>query len=197
MSDTELHHVLGRPLRPPFPAHVCRAGFGMGCFWGAERQFWQLPGVFSTAVGYSAGHTPDPDYAAVCTGQTGHNETVLVVYDPQALDYLELLRTFWEGHDPTQGMRQGNDIGTQYRSAIYCTDLAQLDAARHSQAAYQQALDRAGLGKIGTEIAMLTTFYYAEAYHQQYLAKHPDGYCGLGGTGIALPPLQSGVRQPA
>ncbi|MDX1605223.1 MAG: peptide-methionine (S)-S-oxide reductase MsrA [Candidatus Competibacterales bacterium] len=181
------HYVSGHPLRPPFPEGLHRIVFGMGCFWGAERAFWTLPGVYSTAVGYSGGHTPNPTYEEVCSGQTGHTEAVLVVYDPERIDLESLLRTFWEGHDPTQGMRQGNDIGTQYRSAIYASDAEQLAAARTSLEAYQQALRRAGYGDITTEIREAPVFYYAEAYHQQYLARNPGGYCGLGGTGVGCP----------
>ena len=161
--------------------------FGMGCFWGAERKFWTLNGVYSTAVGYAAGHTPNPTYREVCTGMTGHNEVVLVVFDPHVISYDELLKTFWENHNPTQGMRQGNDIGTQYRSAIYTFSDAQRKAADESQAMYQKALAAKGLGAITTEIRPAPTFYYAEEYHQQYLAKNPDGYCGIGGTGVACP----------
>lgn len=181
------HAVLGTPLEPPFPAGCDRAVFAMGCFWGAERKFWSLPGVHTTAVGYAGGLTPNPTYEEVCTGLTGHAEVVLVVFDPAVVPYVELLRVFWENHDPTQGMRQGNDIGTQYRSAIYWTTEAQRDAALASRDAYQEALARAGFGPITTEIAPAGEFYYAEDYHQQYLAKNPDGYCGLGGTGVGCP----------
>jgi peptide-methionine (S)-S-oxide reductase len=181
------HAVNSHPLQPPFPAGLQQAVFAMGCFWGAERRFWQQPGVYSTAVGYAGGHTPNPTYEEVCSGLTGHTEVVLVVFDPQVTDYAALLKVFWEAHDPTQGMRQGNDSGTQYRSAIYCHGSDQLSAALASQEAFQQALTTAGLGPITTEIAAAPAFYYAEAYHQQYLAKNPGGYCGLGGTGVCLP----------
>lgn len=162
--------------------------FGLGCFWGAERRFWQQPGVFSTAVGYAGGLTPNPTYEEVCSGLTGHTEVVLVVFDPQQTSFEALLKVFWEAHNPTQGMRQGNDQGTQYRSAIYCQDEEQLSAAKASQARFQAELDKAGVGSITTEITEAPTFYYAETYHQQYLAKNPGGYCGLGGTGVCLPP---------
>lgn len=181
------HFVNGRPIKPPFPAGLEAAYFAMGCFWGEERRFWQLPGVHATAVGYSGGFTPNPTYEEVCTGRTGHAETVLVVYDPALVTYGDLLRVFWEGHDPTQGMRQGNDIGTQYRSAVYTTSEAQAEEARRSKEAYQDALTRAGYGDVTTEIRPAGPFYYAEDYHQQYLAKNPAGYCGLGGTGVACP----------
>jgi peptide-methionine (S)-S-oxide reductase len=181
------HFVNGHRLMPPFPAGLQTAQFAMGCFWGAERLFWQTPGVYSTAVGYAGGATPNPTYEEVCSGMTNHAEAVLVVFDPQRVDYATLLRVFWEGHDPTQGMRQGNDVGTQYRSAIYCTDESQLEAARASRARYQAALDAARAGRITTEIAPAGTFYYAEDHHQQYLGKNPNGYCGLGGTGVACP----------
>jgi peptide-methionine (S)-S-oxide reductase len=181
------HAVNSHPLQPPFPAGLQQAVFAMGCFWGAERRFWQQPGVYSTAVGYAGGHTPNPTYEEVCSGLTGHTEVVLVVFDPQVTDYAALLKVFWEAHNPTQGMRQGNDSGTQYRSAIYCHGSDQLSAALASQEAFQQALTTAGLGPITTEIAAAPAFYYAEAYHQQYLAKNPGGYCGLGGTGVCLP----------
>ena len=181
------HAVNSHPLQPPFPAGLQQAVFAMGCFWGAERRFWQQPGVYSTAVGYAGGHTPNPTYEEVCSGLTGHTEVVLVVFDPQVTDYAALLKVFWEAHNPTQGMRQGNDSGTQYRSAIYCHGSDQLSAALASQGAFQQALTAAGLGPITTEIAAAPAFYYAEAYHQQYLAKNPGGYCGLGGTGVCLP----------
>lgn len=188
MPVPERHAVLGQRLEPPFPAGSERALFGMGCFWGAEKRFWTLPGVHTTAVGYAGGYTPHPTYEEVCSGCTGHNEVVLVVYDPRRLTYAELLQVFWEAHDPTQGMRQGNDVGTQYRSGIYCFDAAQQQAAEASRAAYARALAAAGLGPVTTEIvAPAPAFYYAEAYHQQYLAKHPGGYCGLGGTGVAFP----------
>ena len=181
------HAVNSHPLQPPFPAGLQQAVFAMGCFWGAERRFWQQPGVYSTAVGYAGGHTPNPTYEEVCSGLTGHTEVVLVVFDPQVTDYAALLKVFWEAHNPTQGMRQGNDSGTQYRSAIYCHGSDQLSAALASQEAFQLALTAAGLGPITTEIAAAPAFYYAEAYHQQYLAKNPGGYCGLGGTGVCLP----------
>lgn len=182
------HHVNGNPIKAPFPAGLQQAVFGLGCFWGAERRFWQQPGVFSTAVGYAGGFTPNPTYEEVCSGLTGHTEVVLVVFDPQQTSFDALLKVFWEAHHPTQGMRQGNDQGTQYRSAIYCQGEAQLRAALASQARFQAELDKAGLGDITTEIAKAPTFYYAETYHQQYLAKNPNGYCGLGGTGVCLPP---------
>ncbi|MDZ7888458.1 MAG: peptide-methionine (S)-S-oxide reductase MsrA [Pseudomonas sp.] len=181
------HAVNSHPLQPPFPAGMQQAVFAMGCFWGAERRFWQQPGVYSTAVGYAGGHTPNPTYEEVCSGLTGHTEVVLVVFDPQVTGYAALLKVFWEAHNPTQGMRQGNDSGTQYRSAIYCYGSEQLTAALASQETFQQALAAAGLGLITTEIAAAPDFYYAEAYHQQYLAKNPGGYCGLGGTGVCLP----------
>ena len=181
------HAVNSHPLQPPFPAGMQQAVFAMGCFWGAERRFWQQPGVYSTAVGYAGGHTPNPTYEEVCSGLTGHTEVVLVVFDPQVTCYAALLKVFWEAHNPTQGMRQGNDSGTQYRSAIYCYGSEQLTAALASQETFQQALAAAGLGLITTEIAAAPAFYYAEAYHQQYLAKNPGGYCGLGGTGVCLP----------
>jgi peptide-methionine (S)-S-oxide reductase len=178
------HFVNGHALRPPFPANLKQAVFGLGCFWGAERLYWEHPGVYSTAVGYAGGTTNDPDYKLVCTGRTGHAEVVLVVYDPAQVSYEELLRIFWESHDPTQGMRQGNDIGTQYRSVIYCHDAEQRQAAEHSRRQYGAALARAGRGAITTEIRDAPTFYYAEDYHQQYLAKNPNGYCGIGGCGV-------------
>jgi peptide-methionine (S)-S-oxide reductase len=181
------HHVLGTPLVPPFPAGIESAVFGLGCFWGAERKFWQLPGVHSTAVGYAAGYTPNPTYEEVCSGGTGHNEVVLVAFDPAKIGFGALLKTFWESHDPTQGMRQGNDMGTQYRSGIYTTSPAQRAAAEASKSAFQAALSKAGLGTITTEILDAGPFYYAEDYHQQYLAKNPNGYCGLGGTGVTCP----------
>lgn len=187
MPVPEKHAVLGQPLTPPFPAGCQQALFGMGCFWGAEKRFWTLPGVFTTAVGYAGGLTPNPAYEEVCSGRTGHNEVVLVVFEPDRLSYGELLRTFWESHDPTQGMRQGNDIGTQYRSGIYVFSEAQQQAAEASRAAYAEALARAGFGPVTTEIRPVPAFYYAEPYHQQYLAKNPGGYCGLGGTGVPFP----------
>ena len=181
------HAVLGTPLEPPFPEGLERAVFGLGCFWGAERVFWRAPGVYTTAVGYTGGYTPNADYQEVCSGQTGHTEAVLVVFDPKQTSYDELLKLFWENHDPTQGMRQGNDVGTQYRSAIYTSSPEQRDAALASREAYQQRLSAAGYGEITTEIAQAGPFFYAEDYHQQYLAKNPGGYCGLGGTGVSCP----------
>ena len=181
------HFVNGHPLQPPFPPGLARALFGMGCFWGAERKFWKLPGVYTTAVGYAAGHTPNPTYREVCSGMTGHTEAVLVVFDPNVIRYEDLLKAFWEDHNPTQGMRQGNDIGTQYRSGIYYEDEEQRRAAEASRDAYQRQLSAAGYGAITTEILPAPEFYYAEDYHQQYLAKNPDGYCGLGGTGVSCP----------
>ena len=181
------HHVHGRPLRDAFEG-LSQVQFGMGCFWGAERVFWSLPGVETTAVGYAGGHTPNPTYREVCSGQTGHAEVVLVVYDPAVIGFDRLLAAFWESHDPTQGMRQGNDVGTQYRSAIHCTTQAQFDAAIASRDAYQRKLAEAGLGTITTEIRFpALAFYYAEDEHQQYLSKNPMGYCGLGGTGVSCP----------
>ena len=180
------HFVNGHPLVAPFPQGIETAVFGLGCFWGAERKFWQTAGVYSTAVGYAGGHTPNPTYREVCTGMTGHNEVVLVAYDPVCVSYGELLRVFWESHDPTQGMRQGNDVGTQYRSGIYVTE-TQLSQAIRSRDLYQAVLANAGYGRVTTEILLVPTFYYAEDYHQQYLAKNPGGYCGLGGTGLACP----------
>jgi peptide-methionine (S)-S-oxide reductase len=181
------HLVLGTPLQPPFPHGHAQAMFGLGCFWGAERKFWQQEGVFTTAVGYAAGITPNPTYEEVCSGMTGHNEVVLVVYDPARIGYDALLRLFWESHDPTQGMRQGNDVGTQYRSGIYCFAPEQTAAATAARQAYAAALARHGFGPITTEILAAPAFFYAEAYHQQYLARNPNGYCGLGGTGVACP----------
>jgi peptide-methionine (S)-S-oxide reductase len=181
------HFVNGAPLVPPFPPGTELALFGMGCFWGTERKFWQLPGVVSTAVGYAAGFTPNPTYREVCTGRTGHNEVVQVVFDPKAVRYEDLLRVFWESHDPTQGMQQGNDVGTQYRSGIYVHGDAQRRAAEAARAAYGEALRKAGHDAITTEILDAPEFYYAEEYHQQYLAKNPGGYCGLGGTGVSCP----------
>jgi len=183
----ERHELLGTPIRPPFPDGIRTAVFGLGCFWGAERLFWQAPGVYSTAAGYSGGTTPNPTYEETCTGRTGHAEVVLVAYDPAKVGYDELLRVFWEGHDPTQQMRQGNDVGTQYRSAIYWDGEDQRGAALASRERYQAALGAAGRGEIVTEIAPAGPFYYAEGYHQQYLHKVPHGYCGLGGTGVACP----------
>jgi peptide-methionine (S)-S-oxide reductase len=184
MPVPDRHFVSGHPLKPPFPAHLRQAMFGLGCFWGAERKFWEVPGVYSTAVGYAAGITPNPTYQEVCTGQTGHNEVVLVIFDPGKVSFPALLTVFWESHDPTQGMRQGNDRGTQYRSGIYCFDDEQRDAALRSKAAFASGLKAAGFGAITTEILPAPEFYYAEDYHQQYLAKNPAGYCGLGGTGV-------------
>ncbi len=181
------HTVLGTPLAGPFPAGLEIAYFGLGCFWGAERVFWNAPGVYSTAAGYQGGHTPHPTYEETCSGRTGHTEAVQVVYDPSQTSYEALLRLFWENHDPTQGMRQGNDLGTQYRSAIYPSTDAQLDAARTSREVFQAALDRAGKGKISTEILPAGPFFFAESHHQQYLDKNPGGYCGLGGTGVSCP----------
>ncbi|MDE2061417.1 MAG: peptide-methionine (S)-S-oxide reductase MsrA [Bradyrhizobium sp.] len=187
------HFVNGNPLLPPYPAGFAQAVFGLGCFWGAERKFWELgDGVFVTAAGYAGGHTPNPTYEEVCSGRTGHTEVVLAVFDPAKISYDRLLKTFWESHNPTQGMRQGNDVGTQYRSAIYTFGDAQAEAAAASKAAYQSALTAKGLGSITTEIAPAGPFYFAEDYHQQYLAKNPAGYCGLGGTGVSCP-LPTGV----
>jgi peptide-methionine (S)-S-oxide reductase len=187
MPVPERHFVLDAPLRPPFPDGTEQAIFGLGCFWGAERLFWELPGVFTTAVGYAGGYTPNPTYHEVCSAQTGHNEVVLVVFRPEEISYEDLLKVFWEGHDPTQGMRQGNDVGTQYRSGIYTTSEEQRDAALASKERYGAALGEAGRGEITTEIVPAPEFYYAEDYHQQYLAKNPGGYCGLGGTGVSCP----------
>jgi peptide-methionine (S)-S-oxide reductase len=181
------HEVLGAPIAPPFPVGLEQVVLGMGCFWGAERIFWQLPGVFTTAVGYAGGHTRNPTYQEVCSARTGHTEVVLVVFDPAQVSFDEILRAFWEGHDPTQGMRQGNDVGTQYRSALYWTSDAQRAAAEASRDAYAASLAEAGYGPITTELARAGEFYYAEPYHQQYLAKNPNGYCGIGGTGVACP----------
>ena len=182
-----LHTVLGTSLEPPFPEGMETAVFGLGCFWGAERKFWEAPGVYTTAVGYAGGDAQAPSYEMVCTGRTGHAEVVFVVFDPEKTAYDDLLRVFWESHDPTQGNRQGNDIGTQYRSAIYYSDAAQRDMAETSKELYQKMLTEAGYGPITTEIAPAGPFYYAEGYHQQYLAKNPNGYCGLGGTGVSCP----------
>ena len=184
---SETHFENGNRIVPPFPEGLETAVFGMGCFWGAERVFWQTDGVYSTAVGYAGGMTPNPTYEETCTGRTGHTEAVLVVFDPAAISYEKVLAAFWEGHDPTQGMRQGNDVGTQYRSAIYATSDEQLDLAKRSRDMYQAELNSHGLGEITTEIAPAGEFYYAEEYHQQYLAKNPSGYCGIGGTGVACP----------
>jgi peptide-methionine (S)-S-oxide reductase len=194
MSVPERHAVLAHPLTPPFPEGLERALFAMGCFWGAERKFWKLDGVYTTAVGYAGGVTPNPTYEEVCTGRTGHAEVVLVVYDPRRITYPELLRVFWESHDPTQGMRQGNDAGTQYRSAIYTATEGQRRVAEASRQEYQRRLSEAGHGAITTEIEDAPAFYYAEDYHQQYLEKNPGGYCGLGGTGVACP---SSIPVPA
>jgi peptide-methionine (S)-S-oxide reductase len=187
MEVPERHFVNGAPLEGPFNPNLKQALFGMGCFWGAEKKFWGLPGVVTTAVGYAGGYTPNPTYREVCTGMTGHNEVVLVVYDPATISYDTLLKTFWENHDPTQGMRQGNDFGTQYRSGIYYFDDKQRAAAERSRDAFQEQLSKRNYGKITTEIVPAPEFYYAEDYHQQYLAKNPDGYCGLGGTGVTCP----------
>ncbi len=187
MPVPKAHFVNGAPLEPPFPPGLELALFGMGCFWGVEKKFWQMPGVFSTAAGYAGGFTANPTYREVCSGLTGHNEVVRVVFDPRLVSYEELLRVFWENHDPTQGMRQGNDAGTQYRSGVYAYGDAQLRAALGSREAYQPKLKAAGYGVITTEIAPAPEFYYAEDYHQQYLAKNPNGYCGMGGTGVSCP----------
>jgi len=187
MPVPPVHHVNGARLAPPFPAGLEQAMFALGCFWGAEKKFWQLPGVYTTAVGYAAGYTPNPTYREVCSGATGHAEAVLVVFDPRNVTYSDLVKVFWESHDPTQGMRQGNDVGTQYRSGIYYYDDAQREIAERSRDAYQQQLSQAGYGAITTEIIPAPEFYYAEDYHQQYLAKNPAGYCGLGGTGVSCP----------
>lgn len=184
MPVASSHYVTGQPMQPPLPEHIQTAMFGMGCFWGVERKFWQLQGVFSTAVGYAAGFTPNPSYDEVCTGRTGHNEVVLVMYDAKKISYTELLAVFWQSHNPTQGMRQGNDQGTQYRSGIYTFDDDQLAHALKSKQTYALALQQAGHGEITTEILPAPVFYYAEDYHQQYLAKNPNGYCGLAGTGV-------------
>jgi peptide-methionine (S)-S-oxide reductase len=192
MSVPDAHYVNGKPLQPPFPENMQQAIFGLGCFWGAERRFWEQPGVHTTAVGYTGGHTVNPTYQEVCSGQTGHNEVVLVVFDPAVISYTDLLTLFWEGHDPTQGMRQGNDVGTQYRSGIYTFGDTQQSEAQASRDRYHEALSTAGYGPISTEILPAPEFYYAEDYHQQYLAKNPGGYCGHGGTGVrcALSPQQ-------
>ncbi|MEQ8719342.1 MAG: peptide-methionine (S)-S-oxide reductase MsrA [Acidimicrobiales bacterium] len=187
ITVAERHFVLDAPLREPFPDGFERIMVGMGCFWGAERMYWQVEGVFTTAVGYAAGVTPNPTYEEVCSGLTGHNEVVLAVYDPAVASYAEMVSVFWEGHDPTQGMRQGNDVGTQYRSGLYVFDDAQRAVAEKTRDAYQQRLQEAGFGPITTEIADAPTFYYAEDHHQQYLAKNPNGYCGIGGTGVSCP----------
>jgi peptide-methionine (S)-S-oxide reductase len=187
MPVPETHFVNHHRITAPFPPGLERAVFGMGCFWGAEKKFWNVPGVYSTAVGYAGGPTPNPNYREVCTGMTGHNEVVLVVFDPKIVSYDDLLKVFWENHDPTQGMRQGNDVGTQYRSGIYYENEEQRRAAERSRDAFQAQLNAAGYGSITTEIVPAPEFYYAEDYHQQYLAKNPDGYCGLGGTGVSCP----------
>src|SRR5919202_2208783 len=187
MPVPDTHFVKGTPLEPPFPEGLEQAIFGLGCFWGAEKSFWELDGVYTTAVGYAAGHTPNATYREVCSGMTGHAEVVLVVFDPAKISYDDLLKVFWENHDPTQGMRQGNDVGTQYRSGIYYFNDVQRRAAERTRDAYQQRLSAAGYGRITTEIATAPEFYYAEDYHQQYLAKNPGGYCGLGGTGVTCP----------
>lgn len=187
MPVPDKHFVNGNGLKPPYPEGMEKAMFGLGCFWGAERKFWQLDGVYSTAVGYAGGYTPNPTYREVCTGMTGHNEVVLVVYDPKVISYQELLKVFWESHNPTQGMRQGNDTGTQYRSGIYAFSAQQKQQAEASKRVYQQALEEAGYSEITTEILDAPQFYFAEEYHQQYLAKNPNGYCGLGGTNVSCP----------
>ncbi len=193
----ETHFVSGHRIAAPFPTGLREAMFGLGCFWGAERLFWQLPGVYSTAVGYAGGFTPNPTYEEVCSGDTGHAEVVRVIYDPRKISYQELLRTFWESHDPTQGMRQGNDVGTQYRSAIYALDTEQRAAAEESRRIYQARLTGAGRGTITTEIRDAPRFYYAEDYHQQYLAKNPDGYCGIGGCGVPFKVAELQVGEKA
>ena len=187
MPVPERHDVLGTPIAPPFPAGLEQLVVGMGCFWGAERIFWQVPGVYTTAVGYAGGYTPNPTYEEVCSGRTGHTEVVLVVFDPEQASREEILRLFWEGHDPTQGMRQGNDVGTQYRSVLYVANDEQRAAAEVTRDTFQRELSAAGFGQITTEIADAGPFYYAEPYHQQYLAKNPNGYCGIGGTGVSCP----------
>ena len=187
MPVPESHHVNGAPLKGPFPPGLEQAMFALGCFWGAERKFWQLPGVYTTAVGYAGGFTPNPTYREVCSGATGHAEVVLVVFDPSKVSYAQLVKVFWESHDPTQGMRQGNDVGTQYRSGIYYFNDEQREIAERSKQMFQDQLRRAGYGAITTEIAPAPEFYYAEDYHQQYLSKNPGGYCGLGGTGVSCP----------
>jgi len=187
IPTAETHFVNGRPLKGPYPDGLETALFGLGCFWGAERAFWKLPGVYVTAVGYAGGYTPNPTYEEVCSGRTGHNEVVLVVYDPTKIGYDDLLKAFFEAHDPTQGMRQGNDTGTQYRSGVYVADAAQRKAAEAARRMYEKALEARGYGPITTEIVDRPPFYFAEGYHQQYLAKNPNGYCGLGGTGVSCP----------
>ena len=197
LSVSETHFVNGRRIVPPFPAGLREAVFGLGCFWGAERLFWELPGVYSTAVGYAGGFTLNPTYQEVCSGDTGHTEVVRVIYDPQKISYEQLLKAFWESHDPTQGMRQGNDVGTQYRSAIYVTDAQQRSAAEASKRAYQVQLTAAGRGTVTTEIRDARPFFYAEEYHQQYLAKNPDGYCGIGGCGVPFKVAELPVGEKA
>jgi len=197
LSVSETHFVNGRRIVPPFPAGLREAVFGLGCFWGAERLFWELPGVYSTAVGYAGGFTLNPTYQEVCSGDTGHTEVVRVIYDPQKISYEQLLKAFWESHDPTQGMRQGNDVGTQYRSAIYVTDAQQRSAAEASKRAYQVQLTAAGRGTVTTEIRDAQPFFYAEEYHQQYLAKNPDGYCGIGGCGVPFKVAELPVGEKA
>lgn len=187
IATSDTHFVNGAPLKPPFPAGLEEAVFGLGCFWGAERKFWQTPGVWSTAAGYAGGATPNPTYEEVCSGRTGHTEVVRVIFDPKQVTYEQLLKVFFESHDPTQGMRQGNDIGTQYRSAIYTVSKAQQRAAEAARAAYDEKLRQAGYGPVTTEVRAAPEFYYAEDYHQQYLAKNPNGYCGIGGTGVSCP----------
>jgi peptide-methionine (S)-S-oxide reductase len=197
MPVPQTHFVNGHRIVAPFPAGLKDAYFGMGCFWGAERVFWKLPGVYSTAVGYAGGFTPNASYEEVCSGQTGHTEIVRVIYDPEKIDYEDLLKVFWESHDPTQGMRQGNDVGTQYRSAIYTTDKEQAELAQASKSAYQARLTAAGLGTISTEIREAPEFFYAEDYHQQYLAKNPNGYCGIGGCGVPFKVAELPVGEKA
>jgi peptide-methionine (S)-S-oxide reductase len=194
MAIPDRHYVNGNPIAPPFPEGLRQAVFGMGCFWGAEKLFWELPGVWTTAAGYAGGHTPNPTYEEVCSGRTGHTEVVLVVYDPERVTYEELLKVFWENHDPTQGMRQGNDVGTQYRSAVYVFDQAQREAVEASRDAYRPVLRDAGYGEVSTEIAEAGPFYYAEDYHQQYLAKNPWGYCPDHSTGVSCPVGIAGAR---
>ncbi len=194
MAVPEHHHVNGHPMGPPFPQGLEQAMFGLGCFWGAERRFWEQQGVYITAVGYAGGLTPNPTYEEVCSGLTGHNEVVWLLFDPARIPYDQLLRLFWESHDPTQGMRQGNDVGTQYRSGIYTYSESQQAMAEESRERYQQALNDRGMEAITTEIISAPEFYYAEGYHQQYLAKNPNGYCGLGGTGISCPALEQGLQ---
>ena len=192
LATATTHYVNGHPIKGPYPEGFETAIFGLGCFWGAEHKFWEMDGVYVTAVGYAGGSTPNPTYEETCSGRTGHTEAVLVVFDPKKVSFEALLKTFWESHDPTQGMRQGNDIGTQYRSVIYATSPEQLDAALASKATYQAELSKAGLGEISTEIEQAPTVYFAETYHQQYLAKNPEGYCGIGGTGVCMPPSLAG-----